>query len=73
MNQFIEFITMAKIGLFLNVIGTIMVALSFGKNPEDANQKNKNGKTVYLSSFTHPLIFKIGLLIICLGFILQMF
>jgi len=55
-------INLAKIGIFLNLIGTIMVALSFGKNLEESHQINNKGKKVYLASFLYPKLFYIGLI-----------
>lgn len=60
-----------KLGLILNILGTIMIALSFGKNLEDAHQVDKKGKKVYLASFIHPKLFMWGLAMIIVGFILQ--
>ena len=62
---------LAKIGLVLNIIGTLIVALSFGKNLEEANQLDKKGRKIYLASFLHPKLFYWGLAIIIIGFILQ--
>lgn len=65
-------IILSKLGLVLNFVGTLMVCISFGKNPEDANQRDDKGRTIYLASFLHPDIFRWGLIIIALGFILQL-
>jgi hypothetical protein len=65
------FLTIARIGLVLNILGTVMVALSFGKNLADAHQMDGKGRKVYLASFLHPKLFKLGLAIIIFGFILQ--
>jgi len=73
MNQLIAWITLAKIGILLNLFGTLMVAISFGKNLEEAHQISKKGQKIYLASFLHLTMFKIGLLVICIGFILQLF
>jgi hypothetical protein len=66
-----ELLTFSKLGLFLNVVGTVMVAFSFGKNLEEAHQLDKKGRKVYLASFLYPKLFKWGLFIIILGFVLQ--
>jgi len=66
-----EFLTLARVGLFLNMLGTVMIALSFGKNLADAHQMDEKRRKVYLASFFHPKLFKLGLAIIILGFILQ--
>ena len=60
-----------KLGLILNIIGTIIVALSIGKNLADASQRDKKGREVYLASFLHPKLFMLGLVVIVVGFILQ--
>ena len=65
------FLTLAKVGLFLNMLGTVMIALSFGKNLADAHQMDGKRRKVYLASFLHPKLFKLGLAIIIFGFILQ--
>ena len=67
----IEELTLGRIGLVLNIVGTVMIALSFGKNLADASQKDGKGRNVYLASFLHPKLFKLGLAIIIFGFILQ--
>jgi hypothetical protein len=64
-------LTSAKVGLILNIVGTVMIAFSFGKNLADAHQLDDRGRKVYLASFLHPRLFKWGLAIIVLGFILQ--
>lgn len=62
---------LAKIGLVLNIVGTLIVALSFGKNLEEAHQLDNKGRKIYLASFLHPRFFYWGLAIIIIGFILQ--
>ncbi len=68
----LRFLTLARLGLFLNIAGTVMIALSFGRNLEDAYQSDKKGRKVYLASFLHPKLFSRGLILIVLGFILQL-
>lgn len=60
-----------KLGIFLNLIGTILVAFSFGKNLEGANQTDGKGRKIYLASFLHPCWFKVGMFLIIIGFILS--
>jgi hypothetical protein len=67
-----EFIALNKIGLIFNIVGTLMIALSFGKNLEDAYQTNNKGQKVYLASFLRPKIFWFGILFLLLGFIIQL-
>ncbi|PIR24691.1 MAG: hypothetical protein COV43_08990 [Deltaproteobacteria bacterium CG11_big_fil_rev_8_21_14_0_20_42_23] len=59
-------------GPFFNLIGSILVAFSFGKNLGGAYQETGNGKKVYLASFLHPSLFKIGLPMIVLGSLLTL-
>ena len=59
------------LGLVLNVLGTIMIALSFGKNLANAHQLDEKGRKVYLASFLHPKLFRWGLVVIVVGFVLQ--
>lgn len=66
------FLTLGKVGLFLNLLGTVMIALSFGKNLGDAYQMDGKRRRVYLASFLHPKLFKGGLAIIIFGFIFQL-
>jgi len=69
--ELFEWLTQAKIGLFLNIVGTLIIAFSFGKNIEDANQIDRKGRKVYLVSFLHPKLFYWGLILVIIGFILQ--
>ena len=63
---------LAKFGLILNVVGTIIISLSFGKNLAGAHQLDGEGRKIYLASFLHPRLFKWGLALIIVGFILQL-
>jgi hypothetical protein len=60
-----------KIGIFFNLLGTILVAFSFGKNLEEAHQKDEKGRKIYLASFLHPFWFKAGMFLITIGFLLS--
>lgn len=71
METSVGFLTLARVGLVLNIVGTVMIAFSFGKNLADAHQLNEKRPRVYLASFLYPKLFKWGLVIIILGFILQ--
>ena len=62
---------LTRLGLFLSFSGTVMVSFSFGRNREDANQPDEKGRPVYLASFLHPKLFKLGLSLISFGFIFQ--
>jgi len=66
------FLVLAKMGLVLNILGTVMIALSFGKNLRDAHQLDEKRRKIYLASLLHPKLFNWGLAIIILGFILQL-
>ena len=67
-----DFFNLMRIGLILNLIGTIMVACSFGKNPEDAHSTDQKGRPVYLASYLYPRLFRFGLAIMAIGFLLQL-
>ena len=71
MQAVFGFLTLTRLGLLLNVVGTMMIAFSFGKNREDASQPDKKGRKVYLASFLHPTLFTRGLVIMIFGFVLQ--
>ena len=73
MEVILGLLTLARLGLFLNVVGTVMIAFSFGKNIEDAHQLDKKRRKVYLASFLYPRLFNWGLIIIIFGFVLQFF
>lgn len=61
-----------KIGPVLNLVGTLMIAFSFGKNLADAYQMDRKGRKIFLASFLYPKLFKWGLVLIIFGFILQL-
>ena len=61
-----------KAGLILNLLGTIIIAISFGKNLADAHQINNKGQKIYLASFLYPKLFWLGISLIILGFIMQL-
>ena len=65
-------IILPKLGLVLNFVGTMMVCISIGKNRENTNQPDAKGNPVYLASVLHPCLFRWGLIIIALGFLLQL-
>ncbi len=70
MQAVYDFLTFTKWGLLLNFVGTIMIAISVGRNPGDAYQ-NKKGRRTYLASVLRPKLFYCGLFIIGFGFVLQ--
>jgi len=61
-----------KIGPVLNLVGTLMIAFSFGKNLADAYQMDRKGRKIFLASFLYPKLLKWGLVLIIFGFILQL-
>jgi hypothetical protein len=61
-----------KTGLVLNIAGTIIIAFSFGKNLADAHQLDDKGRKIYLATFRHPMLFYCGLVLVIIGFILQL-
>ncbi len=69
MQSALKFLTPTRIGLILNLVGTLMVAASFGKNPEGAYQDLGKDSKVYLTSCLHPRLFIGGLILIMLGFL----
>ena len=66
-----DLIGMTKSGLILNIVGTLMVAFSFGENLEEANQLDSKGRKVYLASLLRPKLFWWGIGLLVLGFALQ--
>lgn len=68
----VAWFTLARIGLILNFIGTVLLAFSFGRNLDNAHQTDAQGNPVYLASFLHPWFFYGGLAVIAVGFLLQL-
>ena len=64
-------IIIGKIGLLLNLIGSLLIALSFGKNLGEAYQKDDKGRKIYLASFVSPRMFKWGIGLLITGFLVQ--
>lgn len=60
------------IGLILNIVGTFLIAFSFGKNVEEAHQFDKKERKIYLASFLHAGWFKWGIALLGVGFLLQL-
>ncbi|MGD0626522.1 MAG: hypothetical protein ABSB32_17635 [Thermodesulfobacteriota bacterium] len=61
-----------KVGLFLNFIGTILIAISMRENPEGAYQTGKMRHKIYLAAF-YPIWFRFGLILLALGFLFNFF
>ncbi len=67
-----EFFTASNIGLILNAIGSVLVALSIGKQKKGGGRYTQtNGRTYHTAVVNHPIAFKIGLGIIVIGSLLQ--
>ncbi len=64
-------IGLTRAGLTLNIVGTLMVAFSFGENLGEAYQFDSKGRKVYLASFLRPMLFRWGIGLLVLGFALQ--
>ncbi len=65
-------LNISRIGLVLNIVGSLFIAFSFGKNLADAYQVDKNNKRVFLASFLRPNFFRSGIVLIMLGFLLML-
>ena len=59
-----------KSGLIFNFIGALMVAFSICANPGEAYQDYK-GRRAYLASILRPKLFKWGIAILIIGFLLS--
>ena len=65
-----------NIGIILNLIGTILIAFSFGSYPDKNSAPytiNDQGGKKYIAYFNYPNLFKIGIALLLLGFISQLF
>lgn len=71
--NFPSYITLERFGLILNLVGTILVAFSFGKTVIDAYQEDENGNRSDLAAFRHPALFRLGIVSIYLGFTILFF
>src|SRR5215467_11479882 len=59
------------IGLILNFVGMVLIAISFGGTVEAAQQTDSEGRKIYLAALSHPRAFLFGMTILGLGFLLQ--
>jgi hypothetical protein len=64
--------TLNIFGLILNLVGTLLIAFSFGNPPSRAEQMDKKGRIISLAAFLHPICFKIGIWLVVIGFILML-
>lgn len=60
-----------KVGLILNIIGTLLLAFSFGTTKEGPMTGTENGKFLKVSHLTRPWFFRVGVGILLFGFIVQ--
>ena len=61
-----------KSGIIFNLIGAILIAFSVRPNPEGAYQPYK-GRDVPLASILYPKLFRWGIAILVIGFVLSIF
>ncbi len=66
-----DLIGMTRAGLILNIVGTLMVAFSFWRNPGEAHQYDRTGRKIYLAAYRSPKLFWCGIGLLVLGFGLQ--
>jgi hypothetical protein len=48
-----------------------MMAISFGKSIVGTKEEDDQGRIVPTASFIHPLLFKFGMVILSLGFLIS--
>ncbi|MEA2112722.1 MAG: hypothetical protein U9P50_01990 [Patescibacteria group bacterium] len=64
-----------NIGLIANLVGTFMIAFSFGAYPDKKgapSTTDKNGSEKYIAYFNYPKLFSTGLFLLGFGFALQL-
>jgi len=61
----------SKLGLILNFVGSIIMAISFGKSIVGTEEEDDQGRIVPIASLIHPLLFKVGMVILSLGFLIS--
>jgi protein-S-isoprenylcysteine O-methyltransferase Ste14 len=54
-------------GLVLNLIGLILIAMSFGSMSQTP-QMDERGRTTYSASFLYPRLFQWGIILLIIGF-----
>ena len=60
------------LGSFLNLIGSILVAFSIGKHPEEPMYlTDDNGKTFHVAYCKNPLFFNIGIIMMGASYFLS--
>jgi len=76
LNQLLIFIqlifrNLLLMGLTLNFIAAILIALSIGKCPTEVYQEDEKGRKIHLTAMVHPLGFRVGIILLIFGFFLQ--
>ena len=62
-----------NLGVILNLLGTILIALAFGKYPKDgAPYTEEKGEKKYIAYFNYPYLFWLGILFLSVGFLFQL-
>ncbi|KKL52017.1 hypothetical protein LCGC14_2289690 [marine sediment metagenome] len=59
-----------QFGLIFNIVGSLLIAFSFGDPPSTAYQVDKKGRRINLAAFLHPKLLRLGVFLIVFGFIL---
>lgn len=60
------------LGLVFNLVGTLLIAFSFGKPLSTAEQRDKKGRVISLAAFLHPTWVRVGIWLIVIGFVLML-
>lgn len=63
-----------NLGLFLNMIGTVLIAFSVGRFPKEfgGSTTGSDGKEYHFIYFIHPNWFKVGIALLIIGFLSQL-
>jgi len=66
--------SLSNLGAILNILGTVIVAISIGTNPSDGSSPQIGGDKGLkdIATVNYPRWFKVGLLLIILGFLFQL-
>ena len=65
----------SNIGIIFNLLGTVLVAFSFGAYPDKDGAPyttDDKGKKRHIAYFNYPILFWIGMVLLCVGFFLQL-
>jgi hypothetical protein len=55
----------------LNFAGALLLAISYRKHLQNPDQAGGKERTFYFAYFTHPHLFRLGMLLLALGFLLR--